>query len=409
MKKDLDRLMQERGIDVAVVRGVVKGNSTMFYIVNGAKISHALVIKKRGEDPILLCGSMEREEAEESGLKTVDTAKYDYRKIMEEAGGDRVKAAVKYYETIFAEFGVTGNVAFYGQASVGNNWVFLKAIDEGIPGLNVMGEFDDDIFINARMTKDTDEVARIKEVGRLTCETVQHIVDFMKSHELKGDTLVKADGSPLTVGDCKSEIRLALAKRKLIEEVDTIFAIGRDAGIPHSRGNDDDPIAVGKTIVFDIFPQEQGGGYFFDMTRTFVMGEASKEILDTYAQLEESFDTVYAELRGGEWGGRYQQMMCDIFEKLGHETIRQNQQVRNGYVHGLGHGVGLDVHEKPRLSDFPGIKDVLEPGSVFTFEPGLYYPDRGGFGMRIEDVCYVNESNEVVNLTNFPRDLVVEI
>ena len=66
MKKDLDRLMQERDIDAAIVRGVVKGNSSMFYIVNGAKISHALVIKKRGEEPVLLCGSMEREEAERS-------------------------------------------------------------------------------------------------------------------------------------------------------------------------------------------------------------------------------------------------------------------------------------------------------------------------------------------------------
>ena len=58
---------------------------------------------------------------------------------------------------------------------------------------------------------------------------------------------------------------------------------------------------------------------------------------------------------------------------------------------------------------FPGVKDALEPGSVFTFELGLYYPDKGGYGMRIEDVCYVTESNEIVNLTNFPRDLVVEV
>ena len=409
MKKDLDRLMQERNIDAAVVRGVVKGNSTMFYVVNGAKISHALVIKKRGEEPVLLCGTMEREEAEESGLKVVDTSKYNFRTMLEDAGGDRVKAAVTYHKTIFDEFGVTGRVAFYGLTSTGPNWVLLKALEEAIPGLTVVGEYSDDIFLTARATKGPEEVERIKEAGKLTCEVVRQTVDFMKSHELKGDTLVKADGSPLTIGDSKSEIRLALAKRKLIEEVDTIFAIGRDAGIPHSRGNDPDPIQVGKTIVFDIFPQEQGGGYFFDMTRTFVLGEASKEILDTYAHLEEAFDTVYAELKGGEWGGQYQKMMCDVFEKLGHETIRQNPQVRNGYVHSLGHGVGLDVHEKPTLSDFPGVTDVLEPGSVFTFEPGLYYPDKGGFGMRIEDVCYVTESNEIVNLTNFPRDLVVEL
>ena len=205
-------------------------------------------------------------------------------------------------------------------------------------------------------------------------------------------------GSPLTIGDCKSEIKLSLARRKLIEEVDTIFAIGRDAGIPHSRGHDDDPIVTGRTIVFDIFPQEEGGGYFFDMTRT----------LEAYRQLEECHDAVTSRLKAGEKAATYQTFVCDFFEKLGHETPRTNPQVTSGYVHSLGHGVGLNVHEKPTLSDFPGNDDVLEPGSVFTVEPGLYYPDKG-FGMRIEDVYTVAESGEMVNLTNFPRDLVIEI
>jgi Xaa-Pro aminopeptidase len=400
--------MQERGIDVAVVWGVVKGNSSMFYVVNGAKISHAMVIKKRGETPVLFCGTMEREEAGESGLTVVDTSKYDYRKIMEAAGGDKLKAAVMYYKTIFEEYAVSGNVAFYGQAGIGRNWELLKSLDEAMPGVRVSGEFDDDIFITARMTKEPDEIERMKVVGRKTCDTVQHIIDFLKSHRRQGDVLVKDGGAPLTVGDCKARIRLALAERMLIEEVDTIFAIGRDAGIPHSRGNDADPIAIGKTIVFDIFPQEQGGGYFFDMTRTFVVGEASSEIRETYRQLEECFDTVSSQLRAGEKSGIYQTLTCDYFEKHGHETIRTNPQVTNGYVHSLGHGIGLDVHENPRLSDFPGVDDVLAPGSVFTFEPGLYYPDKG-YGMRIEDVYVVTESNEIENLTNFPRDLVIEI
>ena len=80
----------------------------------------------------------------------------------------------------------------------------------------------------------------------------------------------------------------------------------------------------------------------------------------------------------------------------------------NGYVHSLGHGIGLNVHEKPTLSDMTGNDDVLIPGSIFTVEPGLYYPDKG-FGMRIEDVYYVHEDGTVENLTVFPRDLVVEV
>jgi Xaa-Pro aminopeptidase len=400
--------MKERGIDVAVVTGVVKGNATMYYMVNGAAISHAVVIKKRGEEPVLFCGTMEREEAAASGLKTIDTSKYNIVGMIKEAGGDRLAATVKYYGTIFDEFGVKGRVAFYGQGDVGRNWEFFKALDAALPDVTVAGEFIDDIFITARMTKSEEELGRIKVVGRKTCEVVQHVADFMKGHKVADGTLVKGDGTPLTIADCKAEIKLALARRKIIEEVDTIFAIGRDAGIPHSRGHDDDPIEIGKTIVFDIFPQEEGGGYFFDMTRTFVVGQASQEILDTYKTLEDCHDAVAPTMKMGEKASVYQTRTCDFFEARGIETPRTNPLVTNGYVHSLGHGIGLNVHEKPTLSDFTGNTDVLVPGSIFTFEPGLYYPDKG-YGMRIEDVYYVHEDGRIENLTNFPRDLVLEV
>jgi Xaa-Pro aminopeptidase len=408
VKRDIDRLMKERDIDVAVITGVVKGNPTMYYMVNGAAISHAIVIKKRGEEPVLLCGSMEREEAAASGLKTVDTAKYNIVQMIKDAGGDRLAATVEYYRAVFKDYGVKGRVAFYGQGDVGATWERMKALEAALPDITVIGEFVDDIFITARMTKGPEEMDRIRIAGRKTCEVVRHITEFIQSHKVAGGRMVKEDGNPLTIGDCKSEIKLALARRKLIEEVDTIFAIGRDAGIPHSRGNDADPIELGKTIVFDIFPQEEGGGYFFDMTRTFVVGKAPKEILASYRTLEECYDSVSETLKMGEKCSVYQTMTCDFFEARGIATPRTDPQVTNGYVHSLGHGIGLNVHEKPTLSDLAGNDDELVPGSVFTFEPGLYYPDKG-YGMRIEDVYYVHEDGTIENLTEFPRDLVLEV
>jgi Xaa-Pro aminopeptidase len=409
LKHDIDRLMKERGIDATVVVGKVLGNPTMFYVVNGAKLSSAIVVRKRDEQPVLLCGTMEREEAEASGLRTVDTSKYDYRSMLADAGGDQLKATVSYYRAIFQEFGVTGRVGFYGVGDVGRNIALFRELEKGLPGVSIMGEFKDDVFLTARGTKGTDEIERIKRVGKLTCEVVDHMRSFLASHGAKGGTLVRGDGKPLTIGDCKAEIRTALASRQLVEAEETIFAIGRDAGIPHSRGNEADPIALGKTIVFDIFPQEQGGGYFFDFTRTFVIGEAPAEVLSAYRELEECFDAVAAKLKAGEKASLYQTLTCDFFEKRGRETIRTNPQVRNGYVHSLGHGIGLEVHERPTLSDFPGNDDVLAPGAVFTFEPGLYYPDKGGWGMRIEDIYCVTEDGRIVNLTNYPRDLVLEV
>jgi Xaa-Pro aminopeptidase len=408
VKRDIDALMKERGIDVAAVTGPVKGSATMFYMVNGAAISHALVIKKRGEEPILLCASMEREEAAASGLETIDTSKYDYVQILKDAGGDRIRAQVEYYRTVFDELGVSGKTAFYGLGGVGSSWVLLRELDKALPEVTIVGEFTDDVFLTARATKGPEEIARIKEVGRLTREIVGHTIDFIRSHDRKGETFIKDDGSKLTIGDCKAEIRVALARRRLIEEVDTIFAIGRDAGIPHSRGNDPDPIELGKTIVFDIFPQEQSGGYFFDFTRTFVFGDASAEVLESYRHLEDCYNAVSGKLKAGETASIYQTMTCEFFEKLGYETPRTNSQVTNGYVHSLGHGIGLQIHEKPSLSDYTGNEDRLDVGAVFTFEPGLYFPDKG-YGMRIEDVYHVTEAGEIENLTNFPRDLVVDV
>jgi Xaa-Pro aminopeptidase len=299
-------------------------------------------------------------------------------------------------------------VAFYGLRDMGYSWAVLRELDRQLSDVEVVGEFEGDILMTARATKDPEEVARIESVGRLTCEIVDQTIEFIRSHRLSGDAFVKSDGSPLTIGDCKAEIRLAMSARNLAEEVDTIFSIGRDAAIPHNNGNDSDPITTGRTIVFDIFPQEKGGGYFFDMTRTFCFGDAPEEVREHYRQLEDCFDTVSGQLKVGEKASVYQTMTCDFFEDLGHETLRTNPQVTSGYVHSLGHGIGLQVHERPRLADFVGNEDVLKPGHVFTFEPGLYYPDRG-FGLRIEDVMYVEPSGTIRNLTNFRRDLVVEI
>jgi len=408
MKRDIDGLMKERNIDVAIIEGAVKGNATMFYMVNGAKISHATVIKKRGEDPVLICGTMEREEAAESGLETVDSSKYNYIELLKASDGDRLKAQVAYYAKIFEEFGVKGRVAFYGQVNVSAWWVFLGALQKAMPGIEIVGEFSENLFIKARATKEPYEVDRIRDMGRRTCEVVQHIIDFIKSHRVEGETFVKADGTPLLLGDCKTEIRMALTERNMVEEVGTIFALGRDAGIPHSRGKESDPMMTGKTLVFDIFPQEEGAGYFFDMTRTFVFGEASPEILNAYAQLSEIHDKVTSALTMGEKAGVYQTMVCDFMEANGHETPRTNPQVTDGYTHSLGHGIGLDIHESPRLWDGPGSVDVLEPGHVFTVEPGIYYPSKG-WGMRIEDVYYVHDDGTMENLTNFPRDLIVKL
>jgi Xaa-Pro aminopeptidase len=117
---------------------------------------------------------------------------------------------------------------------------------------------------------------------------------------------------------------------------------------------------------------------------------------------------VLGAYKAGTEAKHYQQMTCEFFAERGHPTIATDSQIESGYVHTIGHGLGLNVHEEPRFTDLPSNTDVLKPGHIFTCEPGLYYPDRG-FGVRIEDDVWVDPDGGVHNLTDFPKELVIAL
>ena len=105
--------------------------------------------------------------------------------------------------------------------------------------------------------------------------------------------------------------------------------------------------------------------------------------------------------------------MCDLFESRGHVTIRQDPQTTQGYVHSLGHGLGLRIHETPAFRDVEGSTDRLLPGTVITLEPGLYYPDLPGkraFGVRLEDTVWLNPKTlRFETLAEYPKELVIKV
>jgi Xaa-Pro aminopeptidase len=249
-------------------------------------------------------------------------------------------------------------------------------------------------------------MAEIRKMGQITTSVVKRVQDFLSSHKVVDETLIKNDGNPLTIGDVKSLINLWLAEAGVENPEATIFAIGRDGGIPHSTGTPSDLIQLGKSIVFDIFPCQGGGGYFYDFTRTWCLGYAPDAIQQAYDQVKQVYLEVAAELELGVQASKYQDLTCELFEAMGHETIRQNPVVEEGYIHSVGHGLGLNVHEKPWLGRQPDPVNILRIGSVFTLEPGLYYPSKG-YGIRIEDTWFVNEDGHFEKFVDYPMELVV--
>ena len=409
MKTDLDALMYGNDLDAILITGPGQHNPAMVYMTGGGHITDANLIKKRGEGAVLFHYPMERDEATKSGLKTKNLADYNFTELLNQSNGDTLKAVVKRYIQMLTELGITsGRIALYGRSEIGTYYAIFSALQKEMPELSLLGEIDNSILMLARMTKDQTEIERIHKMGRITTQVVGKVADFITSHPAKNGVLVNTDGVPLTISDVKSRINLWLSELGAENPEGTIFAIGRDAGVPHSSGNPSDPLRLGQTIVFDIYPCEAGGGYFYDFTRTWCLGYAPDDVMAVYEDVLAVYTKITNELHMGRPFKEYQQMACEQFSAQGHPTIKEDPQTEKGYVHSLGHGIGLNIHERPWSGISSDEKDCLVPGSVFTIEPGLYYPDKG-IGVRLENSLWVRPDGKMEVLAEYPMDLVLPV
>ncbi len=408
MQSDLDRLMTERNLDAIVVEGpdgLGSANPAFNYFVRGAHLT-GLVIKKRNEPAMLIHSDWEVLQAQETGLVCVSSSRWNLRDITARIP-DRLAARVELRRQMYTDLGVSGRVGLYGTVQTGPFLALLRGLEAAMPDVTFVAEFDKDLISAARLTKDAHEVAVMREVGRKTCEVVQAAVDYITSGYADGEHVVDPTTKRhMTIGDVRAVIDRELAARGLVGE-GTIFAQGRDAGLPHARGEDSMALQRGQAIVFDIFPKD-ASGYYHDMTRTFAIDYATPELQEAYDHVMGAFNEVVQEFELGAPTKPYQTMVCNYFEQRGHETIGSKYPIEEGYVHSLGHGLGLEVHEDFGFPSLADRGDVLVPGAVFSVEPGLYYPSKG-YGVRIEDTYWCRPDGAFESLTDFPKDLVLTL
>ena len=409
MKSDLTALMQENDLDGLLVVGPGQHNPAMVYLTGGAHLTGADLIFKRDGKGLLFHGPMERDEAAKSGLETRSYSNYPLAGLLKEANGDRMLAALLRYKHMFEDAGLTqGRVALFGVAEMANVFPMITGLQELLPGLVFTGDLEGKVIKKAMSTKEPAEVERIRRMGQVTTGVVGQVADYLSSQRAKDGVLVKADGEPVTIGEVKGLINRWLAERGAENPEGTIFAIGRDAGVPHSSGNAGDLLRLGQTIVFDIFPCEEGGGYFYDFTRSWCLGYAPDEALKLYEQVKEVFQTLMGELKMGDDFSVYQRRTCELFEAQGHKSVLNTPETEEGYVHSVGHGLGLHVHERPFSRMVGAQEDLLNPGTVMTIEPGLYYPERG-MGVRLEDTVWVRPDGVMEVLAPYPLDFVLPV
>jgi Xaa-Pro aminopeptidase len=250
---------------------------------------------------------------------------------------------------------------------------------------------DKGTILSMRAKKTRSEIRCRKNVQDVTQTAMGYAVSLIRRAVVKKGIL-HLDGKPLTSEHIKYTMHCVLLEHGCCAE-DTIVSCGEDTAIPHMTGTG--PLQADEPIIIDLFPVHEKSGYYADMTRTFVKGEPSPEIHEMYSALREAKQLAISRVKSGVSGAALHQFVVDFFKEQGYDSDTK------GFVHTLGHGVGLQIHELPTVG--PAGK-MLDESNVITIEPGLYYPGIGG--VRLEDIGAVTKKG-FDNFTSFPEDLII--
>jgi len=399
LRSDIDQILSEKGAKALLLVSESFKDANMYYLTQFLAPDPFILFKKVGNPPTIVITAWERQRAkDESIVKDVrSTDEYNYFKIAKAAKDPRVGWMKFIASVVKRELGKKSLIAV-PQSFPALILDFLR--DEG---LKVKPFFN--LVEKARETKEPDEINEMTAVQRITEKATSKIIETISDCDIdsKGTLTYKKDGKrqPLTAGKLKSLIGHAFIDHEVITE-DTIVACGPKSAMPHYSGEPADVLSANQPIIMDIFPQSLRKRYCTDMTRTVVKGKASKEIKKMFETVLEARNASLDALHAGVLGSEMQNLCCDIFEKAGYQTTRGGKQIDKGYLHSLGHGVGLAVHEGPGMGELT--KFPLKEHNVVTVEPGLYDPKIGG--VRIEDIVEVTKKG-CRNLTKMPIQLEI--
>jgi len=258
---------------------------------------------------------------------------------------------------------------------------------------------DHQFFSDRRRVKNEAELEGIRRAQAAADAAMGAARDVLARASQSNGSLT-VDGEPLTVELVKGAIRRTFTEHNVASD-DFIVSHGAQTAIGHELGHGE--IAPDEPIVIDLWPKDPESSCYADMTRTFVVGTPPEELVEYHRLVKEALDKSLEATKAGVPGVDIFRLVCEHFEAAGQPTVlskKPGEVLEDGFFHGLGHGVGLEVHEAPNLGR--GGTAELIPGDVVTLEPGLY---RQGFGgCRLEDLVVVTE-NGAENLTNFPYDL----
>ena len=253
-----------------------------------------------------------------------------------------------------------------------------------------------DLYRHQRRIKSDDEIEKLARTENAGMEGLQAALDVIAAAEIR-DGLLHRNGRPLTGHDLSFAV-----ERRMLElgcgTEDSICCGGPESADPHRASSD--VLRAGLPIVLDIFPYDKHTRYWGDLTRTVTRGPSPPQVDRMWEAVLEAQQAGLDAVRPGANGRDVHIACCEVFKQHGFGSITDPYtEIKSDarFIHGTGHGVGLEIHEYPRIGD---VDVTLEVGDVITVEPGLYDPAVGG--IRIEDLVVVTDSGHR-NLTTLPK------
>jgi Xaa-Pro aminopeptidase len=396
VRNDLDSILADSGAEALLLYSDSQKDANMYYLTKFLAPDPFLFLKNVDADPVVVVSQMEFSRAQKQSI-VKDVRSYmdfDYLKVTQSAKEPHLGFIRFIANVVKKQLGAEARICVPPNFQLGVADVLRSE------GLNVVPLFG--VVEKARETKDKQEVETIKEVQRVNEKVTSEVIQLIADAEVGSNKTLLNDGAPLTVGKVKSFFGRKLIENGCLPEEDIIVACGPKSSDPHYVGMPEDKLKANQPIILDIYPRSIQKRYWTDMTRTVVKGKASTELENMYETVFEAKNASLDAIHSGATGSSVYDVCCDVLEKAGYQTTRNGNKVTAGMTHGLGHGVGLQIHESPRLSEFSELP--LDEHVVVTVEPGLYDPKVGG--VRIEDIIEVTKSG-YQNLTKM--ETVLEI
>ncbi|MHA1769991.1 MAG: M24 family metallopeptidase [Candidatus Thorarchaeota archaeon] len=372
MLEDLDRLMEHEGIDAFVAEGTAFEVPDIFWLTGFRSPDTVTYLHNRGEAPLVAAGfnTLDRLHKESFVNKTYDLTEI-YLALMRENKRASENPERIYGPLLKDEFsGSVIGVPDHIPASV------LVAIQE----LGYKIKVVPNLIKEARATKSRKEIRTIVKAGRATIGAVSKVIEMIKDSDIGAKNNLLYNGQPLTAGDIKLALDHSLLDQHAEAAEDSIVAVGKKGYDFHYLGRLRDPLKAGVPIIIDVFPRLKLDRYVADVTRTVVKGPVTDDVRKMFDAVIDAANASAEALRDGAKIDDVNLACYNTLKQHGFASRKLDPEAQEGMLHGLGHGIGLEVHELPSFYHYD---DHFVEGHVVAVEPGLYLKRIGG--VRVEN------------------------